>query len=85
MYLYKGDTTYPAMPTSKSILYKYMTRRNAPKDHDGESKGIDNTVVTRATGLRPMWLGQGQSTIQWHKTGAVKTGRRHRHSGLAAV
>jgi hypothetical protein len=42
------------------------TRRNASKVHDGESKGIDNTVVTRATGLRPLWPGQGQSTIQRH-------------------
>jgi hypothetical protein len=62
-----------------------MTRWNAAKGHDGESKGIENTIVTRATGLRPMWLGQGQSTIQRHMTGAAKTGRQHRHSELAAV
>jgi hypothetical protein len=32
-------------------------RRNAPEVHGGESKGNDSTVVTRVTGLRPMWLG----------------------------
>jgi hypothetical protein len=48
-----------------------MTRRNAPKVHDGESKGIDNTVVTRATGLQPLWLGQGQSTIHRHSLARV--------------
>jgi hypothetical protein len=34
-------------------------RRNAPKVHDDESKGIDNTVLTRAMEWRPKWLGQG--------------------------